>query len=70
MSWAFLETMRNCNGNASYVDILRITRFVSDGNILAKDADMCIRGYLKDRYEQIPQLSCGEEIDLDQPFQI
>jgi hypothetical protein len=70
MSWAFLETMRSCNGNASYVDILRYTRCVLDRNFSAKDANVCARGYLKGRYEQIPQLSCGEEIDLNQPFQI
>jgi len=53
MSWAFLETMRNNNGQQSYVDILRNTR-----------------GLLQQNYSQIPQLSCGQQINLDEPFMI
>jgi hypothetical protein len=28
------------------------------------------RGMLKDKYEQVPQLSCGMKFDLDRPFRI
>jgi len=51
MSWAFLETMKNSDGNQTYIEILQNTR-----------------GMLKRKYEQIPQLSVGYEMDLNQPY--
>ena len=53
MSWAFLETMKECDGDESYVDILRNTR-----------------QRLKENYSQIPQLTCGREIDLEKLYTI
>ena len=28
------------------------------------------RGLLQQNYSQVPQLSCGQQIDLNQPFQV
>jgi hypothetical protein len=53
MSWAFLETMKNTQGQASYLQILQDTR-----------------QNLQGKYEQVPQLSMGTQMDLNTMFTV
>lgn len=54
MSWAFLKTMADQNG----------------GNLTYREVLQNTRGLLKGKYEQIPQLSLGYQMDLDVPFSV
>lgn len=55
MSWAFLKTMAEQG---------------EGGNLTYLEILQNTRGALKGRYEQIPQLSLGYQMELDVPFSI
>jgi hypothetical protein len=55
MSWAFLKTMREQG---------------EGGNLTYLEVLQNTRGALKGKYDQIPQLSLGYEMDLNTPFSI
>lgn len=50
----------------AFLETMRST----DGNQSYVDILRNTRGHLQQKYSQIPQLSCGEQIDLDRPFEI
>jgi hypothetical protein len=52
MSWAFLETMKRVGNSPTYLQTLQDTR-------------ICLR---QSNYEQVPQMSIGMQIDLNQPL--
>ena len=73
MSWAFLQTMQR-DPNQSYVQVSgRWSKFLrEDGPSLISDVQVLqnTRAALKNRYQQIPQLSVGLQMDLNQPLRI
>lgn len=69
MSWAFLETMKRMP-NASYIQVrgtFNSTIRVSYTDIpqALQDTRFCLRS---SNYPQVPQLSVGEQLDLNQPL--
>jgi len=72
MSWAFLETMKSdVNWNISYVQVRDV---VGSVRCLGSDSHIKIlqnaRYLLQQRYSQVPQLSCGFQFDLNNPYRI
>jgi hypothetical protein len=54
MSWAFLETMKRLGPQASYMETLQNTRGL----------------LVESQYDQVPQLSVGEQFDLQAPLRL
>lgn len=72
MSWAFLETMKtDVYWNISYVQVSH----AHDRSWSTAKADNVkilqnTRALLQEHYSQIPQLSCGYQLNLNSPFRI